>query len=168
MVSTPLPDFQPDIQPKPCASIGAASGSGPIWSTGPAPVRLAEGVAAAGQRDGLLVVHGHSREGLADVPGGGQRIGVAVWAFGIDVNQAHLHRGERVLEITVAGIARLGVVGAGQPLVLAAPVDVFLGLPHVLAAPPKPKVLKPMDSIRDVAGEDHQVGPRDRVARISA
>ena len=36
-------------------------------------VALAEGVPAGDQRDGLLVVHGHAREGLADVAAGGDR-----------------------------------------------------------------------------------------------
>src|SRR5581483_10255891 len=40
-------------------------------------VGLAEAVAAGDQRDGLLVVHRHAEEGLADVLGGGERIGIA-------------------------------------------------------------------------------------------
>jgi hypothetical protein len=59
-------------------------------------VGLAEGVAAGDERDGLLVVHRHAGEGLADVARRGERIGVAVGALGVDVDQAHLHGGERV------------------------------------------------------------------------
>jgi hypothetical protein len=71
-------------------------------------VAFAEGVAAGDQRDGLLVVHGHAGEGLADVAAGGDRIRVAVRAFRVHVDQAHLHGGERVFEIPVAGVAALG------------------------------------------------------------
>ncbi len=53
-------------------------------------VRLAEGVAAGDERDGFLVVHGHALEGLADILGGRDRIGVAVGTFRVDVDQAHL------------------------------------------------------------------------------
>ena len=42
-------------------------------------VGLAEGVATGDQCDGLLVVHGHAGEGLADVAGRGDRVGVRRW-----------------------------------------------------------------------------------------
>src|SRR6202012_1628286 len=45
---------------------------------GAGPVRLAEAVAAGDWGHGLLVVHGHAREGLADVPGRGERVRVPV------------------------------------------------------------------------------------------
>src|SRR5690606_10476124 len=61
-------------------------------------VRLAEGVAAGDQRDGLLVVHRHAAEGLTDVLRGGERVRVAVRAFRVHVDQAHLHGGERTLQ----------------------------------------------------------------------
>src|SRR5262249_21884494 len=68
-------------------------------------VRLAKAVTARDQRDGLLVVHRHAAEGLADVPGGGDRIRLAVRSLGIDVDQAHLHGAKRALEITIAAVA---------------------------------------------------------------
>ena len=64
-------------------------------------VGLAEGVPARDQRDRLLVVHRHSTERLADVLGGGDRIAAAVRPFGVDVDQAHLHRGERMREVAI-------------------------------------------------------------------
>src|SRR5437867_709768 len=39
---------------------------------------FAEGMAASNQRDRFFVVHSHAREGLADIPGGGERIRIAV------------------------------------------------------------------------------------------
>ena len=44
-------------------------------------VGLAERVAAGDERDGLLVVHRHAAERLADVPGRGERVRVAVRAL---------------------------------------------------------------------------------------
>src|SRR3984957_13118619 len=41
-------------------------------------MRLAEGMPAGDERDGLLVVHRHAAEGLANVLRGRERIGVAV------------------------------------------------------------------------------------------
>ena len=64
-------------------------------------VRLAEGVAAGNQRHGLFVVHGHAPEGLADVLRGGDRVGLAVGTFRVHVDEAHLHGGERLLELAV-------------------------------------------------------------------
>ena len=59
-------------------------------------MRLAERVAADDERHRLLVVHGHAGEGLADVPGGGQRVRLAAGPFGIHVDEAHLHGAERL------------------------------------------------------------------------
>ena len=56
-------------------------------------VGLAEGVAAGDQRDGLLVVHRHPAERLADVAGRGERVRVAVRALRVDVDEAHLDGG---------------------------------------------------------------------------
>ena len=68
-------------------------------------VGLAEGVAAGDERHRLLVVHRHAGEGLADIPRRRDRIRVAVRAFRVDVNQAHLHGSERIFEVPVAGVA---------------------------------------------------------------
>ena len=93
-------------QPRPIASIGAISGGGPISSADDHAVALAEGVAAGDQRDGLLVVHRHAREGDADVAGRGHRVAVGVWAFGVDVDQRLVRGRKRVFEIVV-GVAVL-------------------------------------------------------------
>ena len=50
-------------------------------------VGLAEGVAAGDEGHGLLVVHRHAGEGLADVTRRGQRIRIAVGALGVHVDQ---------------------------------------------------------------------------------
>ena len=120
---------------------------------------LAEAVAAGDQRDGLFVVHRHAAERLADILGRGERIGVAVRAFRIDVDQAHLHGGEGILEIAVAAVALVG-----EPLALTAPVDVLRRLPDVGAPAGEAEGLEAHRLQRDVAGEDHQVRPRDLVA----
>ena len=75
--------------------IGQPSGSGPTFLRIAGAVALAEGVAAGDERDGLLVVHRHARERLADVARGELRIGVAVRALGVHVDEAHLHGAER-------------------------------------------------------------------------
>ncbi len=119
-------------------------------------MRLAEGVAAGDQRDRLLVGHRHALEGLADVPGRRHGIRIAVRALRIDVDQAHLDGAERVLEVAVAGVALVL-----QPLALGAPVDVLIRLPDVGAAAAEAEGLEAHRLQRDVAGEDHQVGPGD-------
>ena len=64
----------------PGASTGQPSGSGPTYSGVGGAVALAERVAAGDERHRLLVVHRHAGERLADVPGRGERIRVAVRA----------------------------------------------------------------------------------------
>jgi hypothetical protein len=66
---------------------------------------LAEGVAAGDQGDGFLVVHRHAGEGFADVARRGERIGIAVRAFRIDVDQPHLHGAQRIGQFALAAVA---------------------------------------------------------------
>src|SRR5262245_2748565 len=131
------------------ATIGISGGS----------VGLAEAMAADDERHRLLVVHRHAPEGFADIPRRGDRIGVGVRALRVDVNQSHLHGGERIFEIPVAGVSLVG-----QPLRLGAPVYVMIRLPDVLATAGETEGLESHRFEGDVAGQDHQVGPGNLAA----
>ena len=119
---------------------------------------LAEGVAAGNQRDGLFVVHRHAEERLADVLGRRERVRIAVRPFRIDVDEAHLHGAERLGELAFAAVAFVAEPGA-----LRTPEQLF-GLPDVGAAAGEAERLEAHRFQRDVAGENHQVGPRDLAA----
>ena len=116
---------------------------------------LAEGVAAGNQRDGLFVVHRHAEKRFADVLGRRDRIRLAVRPFRIDVDQAHLHRTERILKLTFAAIALVA-----EPRSLRPPIE-LLGFPDIGATAAETKRLEAHRVQRDVAGENHQVGPGD-------
>ena len=126
-------------------------------------MRLAERVAAGDQRHGFFVVHRHAAEGLADVVSRREGIGVAVRTFGVHVDQSHLHRGQRVLQVAAVDFSIGRVVGDEHRLVLVlfdalgttgvanvapqpggflAPVHVLIRLPDVLAAPAEPERLE--------------------------
>ena len=66
---------------------------------------LAEGVSAGDEGNGLLVIHRHAREGLPNIDCRGDWIRLAVGSFRIHIDQAHLNRAERILELTVAAVA---------------------------------------------------------------
>ena len=116
---------------------------------------LAERVAADDERHRLLVVHRHTAERLSDVPGGSQRIRVAVGSLRIHVDEAHLHGAERTGELPVAAVALVS-----EPGVLGAPED-LVGLPDVLAPEAEPERLEPHRIHGDVAGEDQEISPGD-------
>ena len=120
---------------------------------------LAEGVAAGGERHGLLVVHGHAREGLAHVEPRCHRIGHAIGPLWVYVDQPHLHGGQWVFQLAIAAVALIA-----EPGLFVAPVDVFLRLPDVGAAAAEAKGAQPHRFEGGVAGQDHQVGPGDAVA----
>ena len=117
-------------------------------------VGLAEGMAASDQRHGLFVVHRHAGEGLAHVAARSHRIRVAVGALRVDVDQAHLHGGERVGQLAIAGIAVVA-----EPSVFIAPIDVFLGRPDVGATTAKAKRLEAHRFKRAISGQHKKVGP---------
>jgi hypothetical protein len=121
-------------------------------------MRLAEGVAAGNERHGLFVVHRHAAEGLADVARGGNRIGRAIGPLGIDVDEAHLHRAERIGELAVAAVPLVA-----QPGRFRAPVDLF-GFPAILASTGEAERLEAHRLERDVAGQHHQIRPRELAA----
>ena len=116
---------------------------------------LAERVAAGDQRDGLFVVHRHAEERFADVLGRRDRVRIAVRAFRIDVDQAHLHGAERFRKLTFAAVAFVA-----EPRALGTPEE-FFRLPDIGAAAGETERLEAHRLEGDIAGEDHQVGPRD-------
>src|ERR1035441_4548888 len=125
-------------------------GLGPHMGRRASAVGLAEGVAASNERHRLLVIHRHAGEGLADVPRRSDRIGVGVRTLGIDVDQAHLHCGEGILQVARVRLLAV-VVGvddavprdagravrvadvAAEPFLLAAPIDAATLILFVLA-----------------------------------
>ncbi len=119
---------------------------------------LAERVAADDERYRLLVVHRHAPECLANVPGGGHRIRVAVGALRIDVDQSHLDGTEGSGEFPVAAVALIS-----EPGVLGPPED-FLGFPDILSPETEPERLEAHGFHGAVAGEDQKVGPGDFLA----
>ena len=118
-------------------------------------VGLAEGVAAGDQCDGLFVVHRHAEERLADVLRRLDRIGVAVRAFRIDVDQAHLHRAERLGELAFAAVAFVA-----QPGAFGTPVQ-FFRLPHIGAAAGEAECLEAHRFQGDVAGRERYRSAQD-------
>ena len=122
-------------------------------------VRLAEGVAAGHQGRGFLVVHGHARKGLADVACRTQRVGPPVGAFGVHIDQTHLHGSQGLGEFTVAAVTLVA-----QPSSLRAPVDLLLGFPNVGPAAAEAQGLEAHRVHGHVASQHHQVGPRQLFA----
>ena len=114
---------------------------------------------ARDQRDRLLVVHAHAQEGLAHVLRRRERIRISARALGVDVDETHLRGRQRGVELALALVA-LGV----EPDLLRAPVHVVVGLPHVGAAAAEAERREAHRLQRDVAGQDDEVGPRDRLA----
>ena len=120
---------------------------------------LAERVSAGDERHGFHIIHGHTAECFADVASRGQRIGLAVRTFRIDVDQAHLDGAERILQ---AAIARVALIA--KPLAFRTPVNIFFRFPNVFATTGETKCFEPHGLERDIAGENQQVGPRNLAA----
>ncbi len=154
IVSTPLPLPEVFFQPRPCASTGHPSGSGPTKSGLTAPWHLPNvwppTMSATVSSSFIAMRANVSRMSLRC----GKRVGVAVRALGVHVDQAHLHRAERVGELALAAVALVA-----EPGVLWAPED-LVGLPDVRTPEAEAERLEAHRLEGDVAGEDEQVGPR--------
>src|SRR5262249_28446967 len=101
----------------------------------------------------------HAAERLADVARRGDRVRVAVRPLRVHVDEAHLHRGQGLFQVAFTAVALVV-----EPRGLGAPEDVLVGLPGVLAATGEAEGREAHRLQRDVAGQDHQVGPRDLLA----
>src|SRR5262245_13249108 len=121
-------------------------------------VGLAEAVATRDQRDGLFVVHGHAEESLADVLGCRHGIRIAIRAFRIDIDQAHLHGAERLRKLAFTAVAFVS-----EPRPLRTPEE-FFRLPNVGATAGESERLEVQRLEGNVTREDHQVGPGDLAA----
>ena len=122
-------------------------------------VAFAKGVSARHQRHGFFVIHGHAGKGFAYVAGRRHWVWVAVGAFGVHINQAHLHGAQRLFEFALAGVALVA-----QPFGLGAPVNVFFRFPNIRAAPGKPQRFKAHGVQRHIARQHNQISPRELVA----
>jgi len=91
--------------------------------------------------------------------GRGERVRVAVRALRVDIDEAHLDRGQRLLQLAVAAVALVVEPGGLGP-----PVDVVVWLPFVHAAAAEAEGLEAHGLQGNVAGEDHQVAPRELLA----
>jgi len=90
----------------------------------------------------------------------GAAIGVrfAIRAFWIDVDEAHLHRAERLRELAFAAVALIA-----EPRPLGTPEQLFR-LPDIGAAAGKTEGFEAHRLQRAIAGKDYQVRPRNLVA----
>src|SRR4029450_6727226 len=72
--------------------------SATVSSSSMAMRREVSRMSLAAARAAPPVVHGHAAEGLPDVPGGGERVGLAVGPLRVHVDQAHLDGAERFFQ----------------------------------------------------------------------
>ena len=112
-------------------------------------VGLAKAVTASDERDRFVVIHGHATESFANINRCGKRIGFAVRALRVDIDQAHLHSGQGVLKVArvryfaIVILHKYAVVFlnarrssrvagvAAEPLGFTTPVHILVRLPHV-------------------------------------
>ena len=116
-------------------------------------VGFAEGVSTGGQRHSFFVVHRHAGKGFANVASRSQWVCFAVGAFWVDIDQAHLHSGKRIVELTITLVALIG-----QPGGLCAPVGLVWFI-DVWTSATETECLEAHGFHSDVAGQDHEVGP---------
>ena len=116
---------------------------------------FAKSVSAGNQRHGFFVIHRHAGERFPNVPGGSDGIRLAVRPFRIHIDQTHLNGTERVLQLSVAGVAFIS-----EPLTFRSPVNIHFWFPDILTPSRETERRESHRFQRTVTGEDHQVGPR--------
>ncbi|KAI9147020.1 LOW QUALITY PROTEIN: hypothetical protein HJFPF1_13051 [Paramyrothecium foliicola] len=120
---------------------------------------LAKGVATDNQGSSLLVVHAHAVKSDADVVSGHEGVGVSIGALGV---HRLLELVSSVHEVSATVVAN--IVTLGNESGLSTPVDALIGLPSVGTTTSKAKWLEVHAFEGDVAGENHQIGPRNFVS----
>ena len=107
----------------------------------------------------FFIFHCYVGKGFADIMAGCDRIGIAIRTFRVHIDQAHLHRRQRIFWLTIAAVAFVT-----QPLRLAAPIDLVFRLPDVFTTTTKTERLEAHRFERDIARKNHQVSPRQTFA----
>ncbi len=117
-------------------------------------VYLPELVSARDERNGLLVVHRHPVEGLADVRSRLLRIRFTSGSLWVHVDQPHVVG----REVTFEG-SFLVVALVAEPLFFGAPVDALVGFEGVLTTPGEAVRFESHRLQGDVPGQNHQISP---------
>ena len=129
-------------------------------------MRLAKGMTASNQGDGLRIVHAHASKGGADIQRRLLGVAVPVRPLRVNVDEAHVGSSKRLFQLSSTG----GVIGAavvadvipfGHKGRLAAPVDTLIRLPRVGSASAKTEDREAHAFEGNVTSQEHQVGPRD-------
>lgn len=112
---------------------------------------LAESVATSNQSHSLLVIHGHTAEGSADISAGSDWVRHTVGSLRVDIDQTHVGGGQWILKIALVNVLVLLLMLVGiddtatgntslavrvadivaQPGSLSTPVDGLICLPLV-------------------------------------
>jgi len=134
-------------------------------------VCLAEGVPAADQGHGFLVVHAHPAERDSDVMRRcGRVMQYTARALGVHLYQPHLNRAQsafKCLSRFFGVLFRPPVpLLVREPFVFLTPVDVLFGFPDVHPAASESEWLETHVLDGAITGEHHQVGPRDLLALL--
>src|SRR5690554_216272 len=127
-------------------------------------VTLTNRVATGRQGCSFFIVHRHAGEGYAYLLTGFDRIRLAVHAFRVYIDQAHLNRGKRVFHGVWLFYVAVTLIRRCQPLFLVTPVDVFFRVPDVLTAEGEAVRRQPHRLIGYGTGQDNQVSPAQFVA----
>src|SRR5208282_634240 len=125
-----------------------------ILSGNGSAVGFAESVTAGNECDCFFVIHRHAGERFPDIPRRGDGVWLSIRPFGIHIDQTHLHRAKRILEVTIPGVALVC-----QTCPLRSPINFLFGLPYVRAPAAKTECLEAHRFEGNVAGENHEVGP---------
>ena len=117
------------------------------------PVGFSKRVPTGNQRQRLFVIHRHPAKRLANVLRRRQRIRVPIRPFRIHVDQPHLHRRQRLLQLPVPGVALVA-----HELPFRSPVN-QLRFPVIGAAAGKAEGLEAHVLHGHVPSQHHQVAP---------
>src|SRR5664280_2979696 len=108
---------------------------------------LTEGVATCNKGHCLLIVHCHATEALSYIPRCSYRIWLAIRAFWVHVNKAHLNCGEGLLQFPIIGVTLIS-----KPITFRTPVYILLRFPDVLTPATETKCLKTHRFQSDITG----------------
>jgi len=92
------------------------------------------------------------------------RIGIAVYALRIHVDQAHVDGRKRVFQRRGVIEVAIAVFGRRKPFLLGPPVHVRLRAPNILAAKAESKALQAHRFIGNRARQDDQISPGKRIS----
>ena len=117
---------------------------------------LAESVTSSSECHSLFIIHSHTSKCFSNIFCACYRIWIAIWPFGIYIDQAHLNCSQWIFQLALSRISFVT-----EPFRFFTPINIFFRGPDIWTSTTEPKSLTSHRLNGDITSQDQQISPTD-------